>query len=125
MLALFIISRKFKHYIQTFRITVLTKHPLRSIIENPKATKQILKWASKLRPYALRYEPRTTIEGQVLTDFIADFTPGATVQCEILERWVLNVDRVSNNNQKAGIGTSLQKDLLLSSLLPSVSNLQQ
>ena len=25
----------------------------------------------------IRYEPRTTIKGQVLAEFIADFTPGA------------------------------------------------
>ena len=28
----------------------------------------------KLRSYGLKYEPRTTIKGQVLADFIADFT---------------------------------------------------
>jgi len=44
-------------------------------MENPEATKRILKWASELRPYELRYEPRTAIKGQVLTDFIADFKP--------------------------------------------------
>ena len=74
VLALFIISRKLKHYFQTFPITVLTEHPLRSIIENPEATGRILKWALELRPYGLKYEPRTTIKGQVLADFIADFT---------------------------------------------------
>ena len=37
-LTLFIISRKLKHYFQTFPITVLTEHSLRSVIENPEAT---------------------------------------------------------------------------------------
>ena len=63
VLALLIISRKLKHYFQTFLITVLTEHPLRSVIENPKVTGWILKWASELRPYGLRYEPRTVIKG--------------------------------------------------------------
>ena len=37
VLALFIISKKVKHYIQTFPITVLTEHPLRSIMGKPES----------------------------------------------------------------------------------------
>ena len=59
MLALCIISRKLKHYFQTFPIMVLTEHPLRSIVENSKETGRISKWASELRSYGLKYEPRT------------------------------------------------------------------
>ena len=62
-LALFIISRKLKHYFQTFPITILIEHPLRSVVEDPEATKRISKWALELRSYGLRYEPRTTIKG--------------------------------------------------------------
>ena len=43
VLAFFIISRKLKHYFQTFSITVLTKHLLRSIMKNLKATRRISK----------------------------------------------------------------------------------
>jgi len=43
VLALFIISRKLKHYFQTFSVTVLTEHPLRSVVENPEATWRISK----------------------------------------------------------------------------------
>ena len=37
VLALFIISRTLKYYFQTFPITVLPEHPLRSVIEYPEA----------------------------------------------------------------------------------------
>jgi len=53
VLALFIILRKLKYYFHIFLIMVLTEHPLRSIVENPKATGRISKWASKLRSYNL------------------------------------------------------------------------
>ena len=43
VLAFFIISRKLKHYFKTFPITVLTKHPLGTIMQNLKATKRISK----------------------------------------------------------------------------------
>jgi len=102
VLALFIISRKLKHYFQTFPITVLTVHLLRTTIKNLKATGRISKWASELRSYRLKYEPRTSIKGQLLTNFIADFTPGTTEYADQLEGWILNVDGASNN-KKAGI----------------------
>jgi len=73
VLTIIIILRKLKHYFQTFPITVLTEHPLKSVIENPKATGRISKWVLELRPYGLRYEPRTMTKAQIL----ADFTPRA------------------------------------------------
>ena len=36
VLALFVISKKLKHYFQSFPITVLTEHPLRRIVESPQ-----------------------------------------------------------------------------------------
>ena len=106
MLALFIISRKLKHYFQTFPTTVLTENTLRSVVKNPKATKIISKWAAELRSYILRYESRTVIKGQVLSDFIADFTLGAIEHADQLEGWILNVDGASNSKE-AGIGIVL------------------
>ena len=96
VLALLIISGKLKHYFQTFPIIVLTEHPLRSVVENPKATGRISKWASELRSYGLRYEPRTAIKGQVIADFLDDFSPGATEHVDQLEGWILNVNGASN-----------------------------
>ena len=85
MIAFFIISRKLKHYFQTFPITVLTEHPLRTIVENSEATRRLSKRASEMRPYGLRYKPRTVIKGNVLADFIADFTLETTEHAEQLE----------------------------------------
>ena len=46
-------------------------------MEKLEATGRISKWASELRSYGLRYESRETIKGQILADFIADFTSRA------------------------------------------------
>jgi len=51
-----------------------------------EATIRISKWVSELRSYGLRYEPRTTIKGQILADFIADFTLRATEHADQLKR---------------------------------------
>jgi len=84
VLALFIISRKLKHYFQTFPITVLIEHPMRSIVKNSKASRRISKWCSERRSYGLRYEPMTAIK-EVLADFIVDFTPKAAEQADLLK----------------------------------------
>ena len=96
-LALFVTSRKLRNYFQSFSITVLTEYPLRSIIENSEAIGRIAKWAAELNPYNIKYEPRTAIKGQVLADFIAEFTPGALTHDDALEGWILNVDGASNS----------------------------
>jgi len=56
-----------------------------------------IKIGSELRSYGLKYKLRTAIKGQVLSDFIAEFTPRITEHTGQLEGWVLNVDGVSNN----------------------------
>ena len=99
-ICLFIISRKLKHYFQTFPITILIEHPLRSVVKNPKATGRISKLAVELRSYKPRNEPRTTVKDQVLADFIADFTPEATEHADQLEGWILNVDEASNSKRE-------------------------
>ena len=75
-------------------------------MKNLKATGRISKQASELRPYVLKYEPKIAIQGQVLTDFIADFTSGTTDHADQLERWILNIDGASNS-KGAGIGIVL------------------
>ena len=54
------------------------------------------------RFYRLKYELRTAFKGQVLDDFIADFTLGTIEYSDQLEGWVLNIDEASNN-KGAGI----------------------
>ena len=75
-------------------------------MKNPEATGRISKWATELRSYGLRYEPRTVIKCQVLADFIADFTPEAIAHTDQLEGWILNVNGASNSKE-AGIEIGL------------------
>ena len=68
-------------------------------MKNTEATGRISKWASELRSYRPKYEPRTVIKGLDLADFIADFTLGITEHADKLERWILNVDGASSNKE--------------------------
>jgi len=80
----------------------LIEHPLRTIVKNSKATGRISKWASKLRSYELKYELTISIKGQLLANFIANFTPRTTEYADQLEGWVLNIDGASKS-KGAGI----------------------
>ncbi|KAF5946031.1 hypothetical protein HYC85_016259 [Camellia sinensis] len=49
-------------------------------------TGRIARWAVVLGQYDLKFRPRTTIKGQVLADFVAEFTPGAIIHRAPLSR---------------------------------------
>ena len=69
-----------------------------------------MKWAIKLSEFDIRYKPKTTIKGQVLADFVMEFTsaePAQNVQAmNDLPIWKLSVDGASNA-QGSGAGLIL------------------
>ena len=72
--ALVTAARKFKPYFQAHSVVVLTDRPLRRAMSNPDAAGRLVLWAIELSEFDIQYRPRTTIKGQVIMDFIAEFT---------------------------------------------------
>ena len=70
----FFASRKPRHYFQGHTITLVSKAPLGDIKNNTDATGRVAKWGIELAAFDIKYQPRTAIKSQVLTDFIADWT---------------------------------------------------
>ena len=60
--AVFMASRKLRHYFQECSITVASKVPLNDIINNREATGRIAKWAIELLPFDIIYKPRRAIK---------------------------------------------------------------
>ena len=56
-------------------ITVLTTFPLKNILYKPKLSGRLTKWTVELSEHQISFQPRTMIKSQVLTDFIAHFSP--------------------------------------------------
>ncbi|XP_058192262.1 uncharacterized protein LOC131309677 [Rhododendron vialii] len=126
-LALVSAARKLLPYFQSHSIIVLTEHPLKALFRKVDLSNRVSKWAVELANFDIRFEPRTTIKGQVLADFIAELTPQDT---ELLNKpiptqtvvehqlspkpwhlfqgdiWRLHVDGASNSNG-AGAGVVL------------------
>ena len=72
--ALLITSRKLRPYFQAHAVEVLTDQPLRRVLDKPEQSGRLAIWAVELGQFVITYKPRTSIKGQVVADFIADFT---------------------------------------------------
>jgi hypothetical protein len=87
-------SRKLRHYFQAYHIIVLSSQPLKDIMRNREATGRVGKWAIELNEFTIDYVHRSSIQSQVLADFIADWTPGAQDEEKIsdTEAWTVFCD---------------------------------
>ena len=69
-----------------------------------------MKWAIELSEFDIRYKPKTSIKGQILADFVMEFTSTelfeATQQTFDLPIWMLSVDGATNA-QGSGVGLIL------------------
>ena len=68
------VARKLKLYLQAHTVIVLIDKPLRRVISGPEATGWMALWAIKLSKFDIQYQPRMAIKGQVIADFITEFT---------------------------------------------------
>ena len=66
-------TRKLPHYFQAHTVVVLTQFPLKSILQSADYTGRVTKWGTILGAFDIKYMPRTSIKGQVLTDLVAEF----------------------------------------------------
>ena len=58
-------------------------------------TSRIAKWGTRLGSFDIKYRPRSSIKGQVLTDFVAEFSPknDGKMVCHVENRpWRVFVD---------------------------------
>ena len=87
---------------------------MRQILHKLETLGRLIKWAIELSEFDIRYKPRTAVKGQVLADFIVEFTPSNTSAQPIettqlahdLPIWRLSVDGAANS-QGSGAGLIL------------------
>ena len=76
VLAIVHAAKKFPHYFQAHTVLVLTQLPLQTFLWKLDYTGRIAKRGTMLGAYDVKYIPLTTIKGQVVAHFVADFTEG-------------------------------------------------
>ena len=97
-------AKKLPHYFQAHTMIVLTEQPLKAVLRSADFSGRISKWGAQQGAYDISYRPRTSIKGQVLADFIAEFTPAEmgpmwvnhVSSIQHMEGWRLYIDGVSN-----------------------------
>ena len=94
--ALLIAARKLKPYFQAHTIVVLTNKPLRKVMSSPEVAGRMALWAVELSEFDIQYHPRTAVKGQVVVDFIAEFTLGNGQGAEKKKQWNIYTDGSSN-----------------------------
>ncbi|GKV09019.1 hypothetical protein SLEP1_g20584 [Rubroshorea leprosula] len=90
-------ARKLRAYFQSHQIVVYTDFPLRKILQKPELSGRLIGWSVELSEYDLEFQPRTTIKGQAVADFLVECAPTA-VKEKAPEHplWVLYVDGATN-----------------------------
>jgi ribonuclease HI len=107
-------AKKLPHYFQAHTMVVLTEQPLKAVLRSADFSGRRSKWGAQLGAYDINYRPRTSIKGQVLADFIAEFTPAEmgpmwvnhVSSIQHMEGWSLYVDGASNS-RGSGLGVVL------------------
>ena len=105
---MFFAARKLKHYFHDHSIMVVSKAPLKDIINNAGAMGRVAKWGIELAAFDIQYKTRTTIKSQVLADFVADWTE-VMASTPLLESqyWIMHFDG-SKMKEGSGAGVVLK-----------------
>ena len=110
ILALVTAARNLRPYFQAHTIEVPTKYPMKQVLHKPETSGRLMKWAIELSEFDIRYKLKNAIKGQVLADFVMEFTSAVPVEnvqtMTDLPIWKLSVDGASNA-QGSGAGIIL------------------
>ena len=105
--ALMTAARKLKPYFRAHTIIVLTDQHLKRSMSSPEAARRMALWAIELSKFDIRYRPRTAVKGQIVTDFIAEYTQSECKGAEELGLWSIYTDE-SSNHHAGGTGVVIQ-----------------
>ena len=110
ILALVTITRKLFPYFQAHTIEIPTEYSMKQVLHKPETSGRLMNWAIELSEFDIKYKPKIAIKGQILADFVMEFTSAelaedtqTTPDLPILK---LSVDEAVNA-QGSGVGLIL------------------
>ena len=110
ILAFVTTARKFRPYIEAHTIETPTEYLMKQVLHKPETSGRLMKWAIELSEFDIRYKPKTTIKGQILADFVMEFTSAELAEAAQtpldLPIWRLSIDGAANA-QGSGVGLIL------------------
>ena len=108
ILALVTAARRLHPYFQAHTIEVPIEYPMKQVLHKPETSGRLMKWVIELSEFDIRYKLNTTIKGQVLADFVMEFTSVEltenTQMTTDLLIWKMYVDGATNaQRSRAGL----------------------
>ncbi|XP_019150529.1 PREDICTED: uncharacterized protein LOC109147322 [Ipomoea nil] len=105
--ALVITVRKLAPYFQAHTVRMLTDQPLGSVLRNPSSSGRLVKWAMELTQCGIEYQPRPSIMGQALADFLVECTASEeekehATEDSLGEWWEMHADGASSRRHCGG-----------------------
>ena len=73
-LALCSAAQKLRPYFQAHPVVMLTDQPLRNILHKPDLTGRMLQWAIELSEFGIEFQPRLSMKGQVMANFVLEYS---------------------------------------------------
>nr|CAN74304.1 hypothetical protein VITISV_013003 [Vitis vinifera] len=104
--------QKLRPYFQAHPVVLLTDQPLRNILHKPDLTGRMLQWAIELSEFGIEFQPKLSMKGQVMADFVLEYarTPNQHQESNEKEWWTLRVDGASRSSG-SGVGLLLQSPI--------------
>ena len=100
ILALVTAAQKLRPYFQAHTIEVPIEYPMKQVLHKPETSGRLTKLAIELSEFDIRYKLKNAIKGQVLADFIMEFTSAKPAENDQtftdLPIWRLSVDGATN-----------------------------
>ena len=110
ILTLVTAAQKLRPYFQAHTIEISTEYLMKQVLHKPETSGRLMKWAIELSEFDIIYKPKIAIKGQILADFVMEFTSAelaeATQLTSDLPIWRLSVDGAANA-QGSGAGLIL------------------
>ena len=106
-LALVHATRKLPHYFQAHTVYMLIEYSLQSLLKRSDFMGRIAKWGTRLGSFDIWYKPRSSIKGQVLANFVVEFSPRKEMEVMYhveVRPWKVFVDGASN---ATGVGAGI------------------
>ena len=110
ILTLVTTAQKLRPYLHAHTIKIPTEYPMKQVLHKPETSGILMKWTIELSEFDLRYKLKTAIKGQILADFVMEFTSTELTEdvqtTPDLPVWKLSIDGATNA-QGSGVGLIL------------------
>ena len=80
---------------------------MKRVISSPDVARRMALWAIELSEFNVQYRPRTVVKGQIVADFIAEYTQSEDKGAKGQRLWSIHTDG-SSNQRSRGVGVVIQ-----------------